>query len=124
MGSLNETIKRIALDVMNKQMPVGVYFGTVASVTPLKIDVEQKMILEEQQLVLTSAVQDFDVEMTVEHVTEDKSGGSGEDSFALHNHDYTGTKSFNVKLGLVSGEKVILLRVQGGQKFIVLDRVR
>lgn len=119
-----ENIKRAAMDAFNASMPSGVFFGTVLSSSPLKISVEQKMTLTDKQLVLSSLVQDFTVSMTVDHKTEDKAGGSGDASFASHNHDYKGTKSFRVHLGLSAGEKVILLRVQGGQKYIVLDRVR
>lgn len=40
-----------------------------------------------------------------------------------HTHTVTGTKTFTVKNGLHLGEAVLLLRVQGGQKFVVLDRM-
>ena len=119
-----ENIKKAALDAVHASNPSGIYFGTVISPSPLKISVEQKMTLTEKQLVLTTLVQDFSVNMTVDHTTENKSGGSGDSSFASHNHDYKGTKSFRVHLGLKAGEKVMLIRVQGGQKYIVLDRIR
>ena len=105
-------------------MPSGVYFGEIQNISPLQIALEQKIVLDESQLVLTSLVQDFAVQMTVNHQTEAKSGGSGEEAFASHLHAYQGEKEFFVHLGLKVGEKVILLRTQGGQKFIVLDRVR
>ena len=119
-----ENIKKAALDAVYASNPSSIYFGTVISPSPLKISVEQKMTLTEKQLVLTTLVQDFSVNMTVDHTTENKSGGSGDSSFASHNHDYKGTKSFRVHLGLKAGEKVMLIRVQGGQKYIVLDRNR
>lgn len=123
MPNLNEVLKQLCLETFNSSMPSGVYFGTVISASPLKISVEQKMILTEKQLVLTTLVQDFSVNMTVNHTTENKSGGSGDASFASHNHEYKGTKSFLVHLGLKAGEKVMLIREQGGQKFIVVDRI-
>lgn len=123
-SKLHDSIKTIALNALEASKPSGIFFGTVLSASPLKIQVEQKMTLGAEFLVLSTLVQDFTVNMTVDHKTEDKSGGSGEASFASHNHDYKGTKAFRVHLGLKAGEKVILLRVQGGQQFIVLDRVR
>jgi len=123
-SKLHDSIKTIALNALEASKPSGIFFGTVLSTSPLKIQVEQKMTLGAEFLVLSTLVQDFTVSMTVDHKTEDKSGGSGDSSFASHNHDYKGTKSFRVHLGLKAGEKVILLRVQGGQQFIVLDRVR
>ena len=93
-----ENIKRAAMAAVNASMPAGVYFGTVVSVKPLKISVEQKMILSEKQLVLSSLVLDFRVEI--------------------------GQVSQSVHLALKSGEKVILIREQGGQKYVVFDRIR
>lgn len=128
-----ENIKRAALQAVMETMPSGVYFGTVVSSSPLKINVEQKLTLSGPQLILSSLVQDFTVNMTVNHATNnhththtitDTYSGGGSASDETHNHSYTGKKTFRVHLGLSSGEKVMLLRVQGGQKFIVLDRVR
>lgn len=123
MSSLNESIARIALETVMETMPSGVYFGTVISSSPLKINVEQKMTLTEAQLVLTRNVTNYQTTMSLDHKTEDKSGGTGEASFASHNHDYKGVKPFIVNNALRVGEKVYLQRIQGGQKFLVIDRV-
>jgi hypothetical protein len=124
LPNLNEVLKQLALETYVATQPSGIYFGTVISSSPLKISVDQKLTLTEKHLILTTLVQDFSVNMTVDHKTENKSGGSGDSSFASHNHDYKGTKSFRVHLALKVGEKVMLIRVQGGQKYIVLDRIR
>lgn len=118
-----ENIKRAAMEAVKASMPSGVYFGTVISASPLKISVEQKMTLTEKQLVLTTLVQDFSVNMTVNHTTENRSGGSGDASFASHNHEYKGTKEFIINNALQTGEKVVLIREQGGQKYLVIDRL-
>jgi hypothetical protein len=115
---------KAALKAVEASMPTGIFFGTVISSSPLKINVEQKMTLEESHLVLTSLVSTFDLNISVDHFTEETSGGSGDSSFASHKHEVKGTKTVTVHLGLSPGEKVMLLRVQGGQKYIVLDRVR
>ena len=119
-----ELIKKAALGAMGAEVPTGICYGTVTSEFPLKITLEQKLTLTYKQLVLSSLVRDFDVDMTVDHTTEEKSGGSSDASFAPHSHEYKGKKTFKVHLGLKKGEKVMLLRMQGGQKFIVLDRIR
>ncbi len=116
-------IKRAAIEVTNAQKPMAMCLGNVVSTNPLKISVDQKMTLTAAQLMLTNAVRDYTVEMTVDHKTESESGGSGDAAFATHTHDYKGRKKFKVHLGLKTGEKVILLRCDGGQMFIVLDRV-
>ena len=124
MPNLNEMISQIAKNVYNAIKPSDVIFGTVINVEPLQISIEQKITLTKKQLYLSSLVQDFDVYMEVDHTTENKSGGSGESSFYEHNHDYKGTKLFKVKLGLQVEDKVVLIRNAGGQKYLVLDRVR
>ena len=128
-----EAAKKAALTAVESTKPSGVYFGTVISIAPLKINVEQKLTLESAQLILARNVTDFYTDMTVDHWTENEtqhthavqdtytSGGSS--SPTSHRHAYTGRKRFIVHNGLVNGEKVILLRVQGGQKYVIWDRI-
>lgn len=116
-------IKRIAVESVNATKPTSIVYGRVISTSPLRINIEQKMTLSKAQLVLTRNVTDFDIEMTVDHETGYRSGGSGESSFASHNHGYSGKKTFTVHNGLVTGDEVLMIQMQGGQKYIVLDRV-
>lgn len=116
-------IKRAAIEAVNASKPTSIVYGKVISISPLKINVEQKMILTDAQLVLTRNVTDYKVYMTVDHTTEHTSGGSGDSTFASHNHAYKGKKLFTVHNGLVVGDEVIMVQMQGGQKYIVLDRV-
>lgn len=115
-------VKRAALEAVEASNPMQVCFGTVTSVSPLKITVDQKKVLSSAQLLLTNNVRDFSFNMVVDHLTENESGGAGDAAFASHRHKYKGTKKFKVLLGLKAGEKVILIRCNGGQKFLVLDR--
>ena len=69
-------------------------------------------------------VTDFEVDMTVNHTTEDKGGGSGAAAYEAHKHAYVGKKTFKVHNALKAGEKVLLIRVQRGKKFVVIDRVK
>ena len=122
-NELVETLKRAAMNAVESTKPVNVCFGEVVGVSPLKINVEQKMILGKKQLILTRNVTDFSTMVTVDWSTENKSGGTGEGSFASHSHKITGKKKITVHNGLAVGDDVILVRQQGGQKFIVLDRI-
>ena len=122
INQLVKAVKQAAVEAVQASGPMSVCFGTVTSASPLKIQVDQKKTLTGAQLMLTNSVRDFTVEMTVDHRTENTSGGSGDASFASHNHAYKGRKSYRVHLALKAGEKVILLRCDGGQKFLVLDR--
>ena len=118
-----ELIKMAAVEAVNESKPTAIVFGNVVSVAPLVITVEQKLTLTDAQLILTNNVRDYDIEMTVDHATESTSGGSGDSSFASHNHVYAGRKTFTIHNGLIVGDEVILLQVQGGQKYIVLEKV-
>lgn len=120
---LNRLIKRSAVEAVEAGKPVNIVFGKVTSASPLKILVDQKMTLGAAQLVLTRNVTTFTVSETVDHITENTGGGSGDASFASHNHAYKGTKSFTIHNALKAGEEVVLIRMQGGQKFIVIDRL-
>ena len=138
-NTLVDIIKEISVNAVNNSQPTSLCFGVVASVEPLKIRINQKLTLEKEQLILTSLVQDFDVDMSVEHETEgvdlthnhnititSPHGDTGIIDSALgnHVHEYKGKKTFTVHLALEKDEKVILIKMQGGQRYLVLDRVR
>lgn len=120
---LVKAMKQAALDAVDAKKPVAVYYGTVKSESPLKIDVEQKMTLSKAQLVLTKAVLDHYVDIEVKHITEKRGGGSGDPAYESHDHEYKGRKKIMIYNGLKKGEKVLLIRFQEGQKFVVWDRV-
>lgn len=154
MPELVQLIKQAAVEAVEEGAPCAVLYGMVTSVSPLVVTVDQKRSYGEKQLILSTLVQEFEVEMTVDHQTEDAhrdldlshthsyagtTSGGGEDghshSFSgqteqggkkdlTHRHAYQGRKKFLVHLGLKLGEKVILLRVQGGKRYMVLDRIR
>lgn len=97
-----EIIKKAALEAQTAAKPVNIQFGEVRSVVPLKICVEQKLLLGEAQLILTRNVTEHRVAITVQ--------GETKKSIVVHN-------------ALKIGDKVILIRQQEGQEFIVVDRI-
>ncbi len=94
-------IKRAATEAVAAAKPFALTYGTVKTISPLTIAVDQKLELTESQLLPTNAVRDCDVQCTV------------------NNEQIT----VRLHLGLRPAEKVLLLRIQGGQQYIVLDRV-
>lgn len=107
-------VKRAAVEAVLAGKPFAFVLGEVTSASPLTIKVDQKLELTQAQLILTNAVRDYTLQMSVDHTTDSASG---------HSHGYTGTKSYRVRLALKAGERVLLLRTDGGQKYIILDRV-
>lgn len=152
-NKLVQVVKKAAVDAVNASQPTGVVFGKVVSSSPLQIKTDQKLTLSMAQLVLSRNVTNFTVSMSVEHSTEkslelldlththDYSGTSQEGGSDFHTHSYQGaaeqsnkkdlshfhayegTKEFLINNGLKTGEDVIMMQMQGGQKFIVMDRV-
>lgn len=120
---LIKTFKQIAKETIAANAPVTVCFGTVTSEEPLQILVDQKLPLSQAQLILTRNVTDYVTDETVDHLTENRAGGSGDPAFESHNHNYKGRKQFTIHHKLLVGDKVVLLREQGGQRYIVLDRM-
>ena len=112
---LVKTIKKAAVEAMESTKPVNLCFGIVESVSPLKINVEQKMDLGQAQLILSGNVTEHKITIEIDMDTMDASDG--------HVHHISGRQEVTVRNGLAVGEKVILARQQGGQKYFVLDRV-
>lgn len=122
-----KTIKRAALDAVKASKPVEVCFGKVTSASPLKILVEQKLPLGEGQLILTRNVTNFKTYITGGNIKNYYYTGSDTDGGTApvvpsHVHAI-GKVQITVHNGLVVGDEVILIRQQGGQKYIVVDRI-
>lgn len=118
-----KAMKKAAVEAVIASKPANVVFGTVISASPLKVKIDQKLILTSAQLVLTRNVTDYRLSVTVNHNTEETGGGSGESSFENHTHQITGTKTMTVHNALKNGEEVILMQASGGQKYIIIDRI-
>ena len=110
-NALVKVMKQAGVEATKAGSPVTVCFGKVTSASPLQVLVDQKMTLGSAQLVLTRNVTDYEVPVTVEWETDGQ--------------EYTlnGEKKMTIHNSLVSGDEVVLLRQQGGQKYIIIDRV-
>lgn len=122
-NDLLNVIKKAAIDAVETSKPTTWMIGTVISTSPLKINVDQKMTLTKEQLVLTRNVTDYEINETVEHLTEKRAGGSSYAQYEAHDHEYKGTKKFLIHHALAVGDEVVLIRIQGGQRFLIVDRV-
>lgn len=116
-------MKEIARDTIENAVPAGFVEGLVTQTDPLIIQLESKIQIPADNLILTKNTCLWSVDMDVNHYTETSSGGNGDPSFESHNHAYTGKKTFRVHNELSIGDNVLLGRCEGGQKFIVLDRL-
>jgi hypothetical protein len=101
LPNMVELIKQAAVEAVNEAKPTSIVFGEVKSIDPLQIAIDQKLILTSDQLILTNNVRDYDVQMTVD----------------------SQLKIFTVHNALILGDRVMMIQVQGGQKFIVIEKV-
>lgn len=83
MANLVSLIKQASIEAINNMDPVKIVFGNVVSTEKLRINIEQKLTIEKEHLVLTSGIYN------------------------------------NLKIG----DNVLLIRMQGGQKYVILDKV-
>jgi Protein of unknown function (DUF2577) len=96
--SMLTLIKQAASDAVEASNPVGIFYGTIKSVDPLEVEVDQRFILTQEFLELTEATRELKVPL--------------------------GTGEYILRPKLQERDRVILIRIQGGQKYVILDRVR
>ena len=101
VDDLLKLIKKTSVEAVNASKPANMVFGKVISVTPLKIKIDQKLILTSAQLVLSKHVTNYRLSVTIDD----------------------NLKTLMVNNALSVGEKVILMQMSGGQKYIVIDRI-
>ncbi len=95
-------IKKISIEAIEDKNPVNITTGEVISLSPLKVRVEQKLTLTEKMLIVPKSLTDYE-------------------TVAEFSGEYMNLKLLNA---LKTGEKVLLLRMQGGQKFLILDKIK
>jgi hypothetical protein len=98
-----EVIKKAALDAVMASSPAAILYGTVISTNPLMINIEQKLTLNSDHLLLTDNVRDYSVDL------KPSAGGI--------------LQNYTVYNSLKKDEQVLLLQLQGGQKYVIMNRL-
>lgn len=132
MSDFSEIIKIIktaGVDAVECQKNSAVLLGTVQSIAPLTIFIDQKTILDEDELILTRNVTDYKTQVSFDNpsvkqvystwdMEETRQSTFQKISFNEKiNHDVT------IYNGLKPNDKVFIMRMQGGQRFVVVDKV-
>ena len=99
---LIEIMKRAALDATDNAQMCDLRYGTVTSVSPLKVKITSQFVLPQSLLVVPQHLTTHELEYTTE--------GSPKQKITIYNE-------------LKVGDKVALLRKQGGQSYFILDRI-
>lgn len=107
-------------------------FGVVTSVSPLKIQVDNRFEVDEQFLILSALVKETIIHIPTaetsmhshvipEHTTDP--GGTGPHTHIIPEMTtYSALPSITLWRGLIVGDKVRLLRVNDGQMFYIIER--
>lgn len=106
-------IKKAAVDAVNSTQPVQFVFGTVTSTSPLKIQVTPKLTLGAANLVVAGSLSKKSIKVTVD-------GNTGTTEDHIHSVDIPVT--ITIDNSLKKGDSVVLARMQGGNKYLVLDK--
>lgn len=101
MASLLNTIKQASMAANSASNPVNVLFGVVTKSNPLEVNVDQRFTLPADFLIVPESLMPIELPAALQQ----------QESKLL------------IRRGLEAGDKVLLLRLQGGQQFVVLDRV-
>lgn len=115
LGNLVESMKKAAIDAVRNTDPTCIIYGKVIKESPLEIQINQKLILREAQIVLTRNVTDYEIEVTPQQWSTGSADG--------HSHGISGKKKIMIHNKLKLGEELIMIRQTGGQEYIVLDRM-
>lgn len=112
MMALGDKIRKLGSEAVGAGNPVAVLFGTITNINPLEVNVDQRFTLDEDFLILTESLQRYELDLKHTHLLP----GSEVTKDAL-------IDKIVVRPGLQKGDIVLLLQVQGGQKYVVWDKV-
>ncbi len=94
-------IKQIAKDDYVASKPTEIRYGYVTEVEPINIILNSQMHLDKSMLVLTDNVRDYEVNVDIDGIP----------------------RTMKVYNGLKYGDRVILVRYDSGQKYLVVSRI-
>ncbi|MDR3561678.1 MAG: DUF2577 domain-containing protein [Negativicutes bacterium] len=126
-GSLYELMKTIMQNVVGNMGMTDIAIGTVETINPLSIRINPYILLPANVLILTETV--CYKKVLLYHTHSDPQGGNESEEL--------GDRTVNTAAGdnppdaeytiinrdLLVGDRVVMLRVLGGQQFIVLSKV-
>ncbi|WP_342480038.1 DUF2577 domain-containing protein [Paenibacillus sp. FSL L8-0340] len=92
-----EAIKRAAMDAVDAAGPVVVQLGSVTKINPLRVLVDSRLELTEDFLIVSETLTEMKVTI--------------------------GNQEIVIRKPLAKGDKLLLIRMQGGQRYVIMDRV-
>ena len=98
MAKLERALKQMINNAVEYNKPSEIYAGKVESISPLTIRLDVNVpALEEDELILTHLVKDYEVDITVGHSTEETEVVEGAvTDIKKHKHEYKGRKKITI----------------------------
>ncbi|MGO4347513.1 DUF2577 domain-containing protein [Paenibacillus sp. MCAF9] len=96
--ALLESIKKAGAAAYAAGNPLAVMVGKVIQINPLEVNVDQRFTLSEDFLIIPESLVKYETQLKT-------------------------SEKLVIRTGLEAGDAVLMLRVQGGQQFVVLDKV-
>ena len=124
-----DNVKRAAVKAVLAMNPVNVLYGTVEKAKPLEIRIHEKLKLTEEFLDVTEHLTRHERIVSIDYNNphtwpETRIGDAPKNTSSSPGYDTYNMKYAKMVFddGLKKGDKVVLLRVQGGHRFLVIDR--
>jgi hypothetical protein len=117
---LLNVMKQAGTGAVEAGNPVAILFGVVETADPLAVRVDQRFTLTAEFFVIPESLIHYELELRHDHKYTDSSDSG------------TATKTTEpalpeepiiIRRGLEEGDRLLLLRMQGGQQYVILDRV-
>ncbi len=100
MASLLSAVKEAAMAAVHASNPMIALYGEVTGTNPLEVTADQRLKLTADFLIVPELLTHKEIELPSPY-----------------------NSKIVLRQGLKAGDKVILLRTQGGQQYIIADRV-
>ena len=100
-------IKQAAIDAVQAAGPVMVQLGVVTKTEPLTVMVDNRLELTADFLLVPDSLLPLELDLKHTH-------GTSEEALS---------DKVMIRKGLAAGDKLLLLRMQGGQQYVIFDKV-
>lgn len=123
MSVLYDAMKSVAAQYEQNQNPVRLLFATILQAEPLRVELDNKLILDEKYFLVAQHLTDYEIEaeLTTDEIEEFFVEHEGRQDVQVD----IGLQKGRIKLKnkLKSGDRVIVIALEGGQFFVILDRI-
>lgn len=130
MSEILAVIKEAALEAVKNSSPCQVVTGVVNSAAPLQIQLNQSVLIDSKVIIVPEHLTDYETEITFDdpeikqiyttwNMEETQESSRSKISFKQPSIRHKITVYNSLKIG----DFVVLIRAQGGQKFLIIDRM-